>query len=102
MDALNEPYDLNPLMHYKNKEFSKNGLDTIQSKTDPNLATTGNLFLSKVDVLQINKLLHSFTRHWDGNVFLYHCYAWLTFLNSKSRIVRKLMELSSGFVSKTC
>ena len=68
MDTANEPYDLNSLMHYKNREFSKNGLDTIQSKTDPNLRL-GNHFLSKVDVLQINKLLDCPTRYWDGNNF---------------------------------
>jgi hypothetical protein len=68
MDTADEPYDLNSLMHYKNREFSKNGLDTIQSKTDPNLKL-GNDFLSKVDVLQVNKLLDCSTRYWDGIEF---------------------------------
>ncbi len=65
MDRADEPYDLNSLMHYKNNEFSKNGLETIQSKTSPSLRL-GNEFLSKVDVLQVNKLLDCSTRYWDG------------------------------------
>lgn len=73
MATANEPYNLNSLMHYKNREFSKNGLDTIQSRTDPNLPL-GNYFLSKVGVLQINKLLDCPTRYWDGNtLFIFAC-----------------------------
>ena len=72
MDTANEPYDLNSLMHYKNKEFSKRGLDTIQSKTNPS-HVLGNDFLSKVDILQVNKLLACPLRYWDGKVT---CNAW--------------------------
>jgi hypothetical protein len=70
MDTADEPYDLNSLMHYKNRAFSKNGIETIQSKTDPSLQL-GNEFLSKVDVLQVNKLLHCPTRYWKGIYILF-------------------------------
>lgn len=56
VDVAGEPYDFNSLMHYKNREFSKNGLSTIEAKGQP-LAILGNdKFFSKTDVLQINKI----------------------------------------------
>ena len=43
-------------MHYSNKEFSKNGADTIQSISDPTMPLGNINSLSAVDVLQINLL----------------------------------------------
>lgn len=54
--SLGQPYDLQSIMHYSNKAFSRNGGDTIQSKADPTMKLGNENSLSAVDVLQINLL----------------------------------------------
>ena len=43
-------------MHYSNKEFSRNGADTIQAISDPSMPLGNVNSLSAIDVLQINLL----------------------------------------------
>ena len=52
---LNERYDYNSIMHYRNDEFSRNGRWTIQSKQNPQMKL-GNTRFSETDVRAINKL----------------------------------------------
>ena len=52
---LNERYDLNSIMHYRNNEFSRNGRWTIQAKHN-NQLRLGNTRFSDTDVRAINKL----------------------------------------------
>ena len=54
--TLGQPYDFQSIMHYSNKEFSKNNKDTIQALSDPNMLLGNVNSLSAVDVLQINLL----------------------------------------------
>ena len=54
--TLGQPYDFQSIMHYSNKEFSKNNKDTIQALSDPNMPLGNVNSLSAVDVLQINLL----------------------------------------------
>lgn len=50
-----QKYDLNSIMHYRKWDFSKNGRDTIQSKSDPSLAL-GNVFFTQRDLNAINAM----------------------------------------------
>lgn len=43
-------------MHYSNKEFSRNGGDTIQAIADPSMSLGNINSLSALDVMQINLL----------------------------------------------
>lgn len=54
--TLGQPYDFQSIMHYSNKEFSKNGRDTIQALSDPSMPLGNVNSLSAVDVMQINLL----------------------------------------------
>ncbi|KAL9955246.1 hypothetical protein ACROYT_G036540 [Oculina patagonica] len=54
--TLGQPYDFQSIMHYSNKEFSKNGRDTIQAISDPSMPLGNVNSLSAVDVMQINLL----------------------------------------------
>lgn len=54
--TFGQPYDFQSIMHYSNKEFSKNGADTIQAISDPSMQLGNVNSLSAVDVLQINLL----------------------------------------------
>ena len=49
-------YDLYSLMHYRLTEFSRNGLHTIESKSNPNDRLGNNEFFTKIDLKQINSL----------------------------------------------
>ena len=56
-DTLNQPYDLNSIMHYGNKAFSKNGRDTIISRKYPRIALGAKKEkLSHIDTTQLNEL----------------------------------------------
>ncbi|XP_046854247.1 zinc metalloproteinase nas-15-like isoform X2 [Xenia sp. Carnegie-2017] len=55
-DSLKEPYDFLSIMHYDNKAFSSNGMDTIQSKRNPKMRFGKVRKLSKVDLRQLKKL----------------------------------------------
>lgn len=46
------PYDIHSLMHYDNKEFTKNFGDTIQAKDNPD-EQLGGQKLSKTDLKQL-------------------------------------------------
>lgn len=54
--TLGQPYDFQSIMHYSNKEFSRNGADTIQAISDPSMPLGNVNSLSAIDVLQINLL----------------------------------------------
>lgn len=54
--SFGQPYDFQSIMHYSNKEFSKNGADTIRAISDPSMQLGNVNSLSAVDVLQINLL----------------------------------------------
>lgn len=54
--TLGQPYDFQSIMHYSNKEFSKNGADTIQAIADPGMPLGNVNSLSAVDVMQLNLL----------------------------------------------
>lgn len=55
-DSLKEPYDFLSIMHYDNKAFSSNGMDTIQSKRNPKMRFGKVRKLSKMDLRQLKKL----------------------------------------------
>ena len=55
LDTLGAPYDMNSIMHYHNKDFSKNGGNTIEAIDDPK-RVLGKDDLSKIDIKQINQL----------------------------------------------
>lgn len=52
IDTFSMPYDKHSLMHYDNKAFTKNQLDTMQSKDNPR-ENLGGRSLSSTDVKQI-------------------------------------------------
>lgn len=52
-NTLNQPYDFNSIMHYRNNEFSKNGFNTIEAKQNTRLVLGNNGF-SKQDIVSIN------------------------------------------------
>ena len=54
--TLGQPYDFQSIMHYSNKEFSKNDGDTIEAISDPSMPLGNVNSLSAVDVMQINLL----------------------------------------------
>jgi len=54
--TLGEPYDPDSIMHYSNKDFSKNGRDTITYRNNPHKLLGKKAYLSKTDVVQLNKL----------------------------------------------
>lgn len=54
--SLGQPYDFQSIMHYSNKEFSRNGGDTIQAIADPSMSLGNINSLSALDVMQINLL----------------------------------------------
>lgn len=56
MTSLGQPYDFQSIMHYSNKEFSRNGGDTIQAIADPSMSLGNINSLSALDVMQINLL----------------------------------------------
>ena len=51
-DTLRMPYDKHSLMHYGNKEFTKNYADTLQDKENPD-ESLGGRTMSKIDNKQI-------------------------------------------------
>lgn len=51
-DTLRMPYDKHSLMHYGNKEFTKNYADTLQDIENPD-ESLGGRTLSKIDTKQI-------------------------------------------------
>nr|QNH72399.1 toxin candidate TRINITY_DN16138_c0_g1_i1 [Ceriantheomorphe brasiliensis] len=54
--SLGESYDYLSIMHYTDKEFSRNGLKTLESKVEPT-SKIGQLHgFSAIDIKQINKL----------------------------------------------
>ena len=56
-DTLKQPYDLNSIMHYQNKAFTKNGGDTIISRDRPEVKLgAGQEKLSRIDHNQLNQL----------------------------------------------
>jgi hypothetical protein len=56
VDHQNKPYDLQSLMHYGNTYFSKNGMDTIRSITNPSLRLGQRDGFSQLDIDEINEL----------------------------------------------
>lgn len=93
MNTAGKPYDLHSLMHYRRKDFSKNGENTIQAKEDPTMEL-GNKFLSKVDVLQTNELLGCPKKYWDVtdySITVYTSNVWWAGTDAKV-----FMELKSG------
>ena len=63
VDVAGQPYDFSSLMHYKNKEFSKNGLNTIEAKTNPRTIFGNDKGFSKIDILQINSVYNCPARY---------------------------------------
>ncbi|XP_057297045.1 zinc metalloproteinase nas-6-like [Hydractinia symbiolongicarpus] len=55
IDALNYHYDYKSAMHYSNKDFSKNGLDTLQSLEKPFQRLGSDRGMSKLDIKKIYK-----------------------------------------------
>jgi len=54
--TLGEPYDIDSIMHYTNRAFSRNGLSTIIYKLDPTKKLGQRKKLSKIDIRQLNKM----------------------------------------------
>ncbi len=57
MDNFGQPYDYLSIMHYTRTSWTKNGKDTLQAKSDPNLKLGGD-GLSKYDIAKINAMYH--------------------------------------------
>ncbi|XP_047218517.1 hatching enzyme 1.2-like [Girardinichthys multiradiatus] len=53
---LGTPYDFNSVMHYHKYAFSRNGLPTIEAKSDPNLKFGNAQEMSANDIARINRL----------------------------------------------
>lgn len=56
VDNQEKPYDFQSIMHYGNKYFSKNGLDTIRAITQPDLKLGQRNGFSQIDIDEVNKL----------------------------------------------
>ncbi len=56
VDHQEKPYDLQSLMHYGNTYFSKNGMDTIRSITNPSLKLGQRNGFSQLDIDEVNDL----------------------------------------------
>ena len=80
-------------MHYSNKEFSKNGADTIQALSDPSMPLGNVNSLSAVDVLQINLLYNCPEALKQGTLLGSQCvqtdYVW--FMNTETLLIRSLI-----------
>lgn len=55
-DNLDKAYDFHSLMHYGSKYFSKNGLDTIRSITNPDVKLGQRNGFSQLDIDEVNDL----------------------------------------------
>ena len=53
IDSLKFPYDFMSATHYDNKDFSKNGQDTIQAIGNPRKRLGNSNGLSKIDMRKI-------------------------------------------------
>ena len=53
IDSLKFPYDFMSATHYDNKDFSKNGQDTIQAIGNPTKRLGNSKGLSKIDMRKI-------------------------------------------------
>ena len=60
-------------MHYSNKEFSKNGKNTIQAISDTSMPLGNVNSLSAVDVMQINLLYNCPEALRQGKYIGTHC-----------------------------
>lgn len=56
VDHQEKAYDLQSLMHYGNTYFSKNGMDTIRSITNPTLRIGQRMGFSQLDIDEVNDL----------------------------------------------
>jgi len=56
IQLLGEPYDMNSVMHYYDKAFSKNGRKTIQRRDGKNIQFRQSKGFSRIDVRKLNKL----------------------------------------------
>ena len=55
IDSMNFPYDFDSAMHYYNREFTKNGQDTMQSLERPHQRLGNTRGMSKMDVKKISQ-----------------------------------------------
>lgn len=53
IDAMDFPYDYASAMHYHNREFTKNGQDTVQSLERPHQRLGNTRGMSKIDVKKV-------------------------------------------------
>ena len=56
VDHQGKPYDFQSLMHYGNKYFSKNGMETIRAIVDPSKELGQRNGFSQLDIDEINDL----------------------------------------------
>lgn len=64
---LGTPYDFESVMHYRRNAFSKNGLPTIEAKSNPNRNFGNARQMSANDIERVNKLYRCSTpsRRWN-------------------------------------
>ena len=65
VDRLRAPYDVTSIMHLPQKSWSRNGLNTIESRAGSQVVLGQRIELSVVDRQQLNQLYKCSSNHGE-------------------------------------